>query len=78
MKDRIWVVLSHQLHVVAISGSAMHAGLNLMLSKSLKRELILPWLIFFHLLVNGCVHSKAVVCSLFSNSAAMGIAATQR
>lgn len=41
-------MLSHQLHIVAISGPAMRARLNEMLfKKSPKQENIFLWLVFF-------------------------------
>lgn len=77
-------MLSHQLHIVAISSSAMRVRLNEMLFKSLqsRKTSFCDWYFFhFYVFVNKCLHSKDVVCSLFSkeksNLALMDVAATQ-
>lgn len=75
-------MLSHQLHIVAILGSAMHAKLNQMLFKVSKAgKHFSKWYFFFYIFVNECLHNKDVVCSLFSkeksNLALGDVAATQ-
>ena len=78
-------MLSHQLHIAAILGSAMHAKLNQMLFKVSKAgKHFSDWVFFFfffYIFVNECLHNKDVVCSLFSkeksNLTLRVVAATQ-